>query len=396
MTNTTILSNLLSFIPRHKFNRFVKKYDGDKHSKKVKVYEHFTSILYGVIGNIPSLRSVETSFNSNHRSFDCFAAQEIHRSTMSYYNQREDLVKIYKDVFDNVLKQALDNDKISREEYIQTGRVVNIIDSTEIRLNANSKTCYPSKHKADKSHIKVHVLTNYAKDLPKEIYFSEHNVNDITVAKNIVNISKNEIYIFDRGYYDFSWWKKIDDRGSIFITRLKKNSPCNKKKSLTNKFIDPNIISDSSFTLNTRLSKTRKNPYKKRLREVLVKDEQGKLLRLLTNDFKSSAEQISNLYKTRWSIELFFKWIKQNLKIKKFYGYSKTAIKIQILIAMIGYILLKLLKATLNIKQSFIEYVNICKAHIMEKVKNILLFFFPPPAKRTKKEHPHNIQLCLV
>lgn len=379
MKNTTILSNLLEFIPRHKFNRFVKKHDGDKYSKNFTMHNHFSALLYGVISESKSLRSIESEYNSNHDSFFIHKSRSVSKSTISDINSRDKSVSIYEDVFKYVVQQALDNNKITRNEHIETGKITNMIDASEIRLNHNCESFYPSKHGKDKSHFKIHIVTHYIKDLPKEVYFSKHNVNDVTIAKELINISHNQIYVFDRGYYDFGWWKKIDDAQSIFVTRLKKNSPCNNIKIHSDCFTNENIISDITFNLNKRLSKTRKNPYSKRLREVKVNDDHGNILRIVTNDLNSSAEVIADLYKARWSIELFFKWIKQNLRIKKFYSHSENGIKVQILIAMIAYILLKILKESVNIKQNFIHFVNICKAHLMQKVKNMIIFFIKPP-----------------
>ena len=379
MQNTTILSNLLHFIPRHKFNRFVKKYDCDKYSKVFTMHDHFVSMLYGVISQSSSLRRLESSYNSNYDSFITLKTRSISKSRMGVINNKDKTVKLYYDVFQHLLSMAINKDKLCKKEYLETDKLVNLIDSSEIKLNSKSRKIYPSKNAKDGSHIKVHVVTDYAKDIPKEVYFSEHNVNDITVAKKLINITANQIYVFDRGYYDFQWWKKIDDAGSLFVTRLKKNSPCNNPKVHNSKFQDKNIISDTTFTLNKRLAKTRKNPYRKRLREVKVKDEYGNILRLVTNDFSSSSETISKLYKARWNIELFFKWIKQNLKIKKFYSYSKNGIKVQILIAMIAYLLLKLMKNNISIKQNFVHFVTICKNNLMKKIQNIMFLFFKPP-----------------
>lgn len=264
MENTTILSNLLAFIPRHKFNRFVKKHEGDKLSKKLSVYQHFTTMLYAVVSGSSSLRDIENNFNSNHKAFKDVRCLSTYRSSISYMNQKSNLLDIYKDVFNYLLSMALNNDKISRSEYIETNKVTNIIDSTEITLNSNSKNIYPSKCKKPESKFKVHVITDYCKDLPKEVYFSEHNVNDITIAKELVKIEPNQIYIFDRGYHDYSWWKEIDNKKSIFISRLKKNSICQNRKTLSTDFTNKDIISDSSFNTASRLAHSRRHPYKNR------------------------------------------------------------------------------------------------------------------------------------
>ena len=376
MQDTTILSNLLSFIPRHKFNRFVNKYSGDKYSKNFKMHDHFASMLYGVITSSNSLRCIEAGFNSHNESFLHLKTRSVSKSTLSDINNRDKSRKIYEEVLDYIINLCLSNNKLSKTDYQSTNKLVNIIDSTEIKLNANSQKYYPSKHRGNQSHMKVHVVTDYANSMPKDIKFTRHNINDITVAKRLFKIETNQIYVFDKGYYDFKWWSDIDKANSIFVTRLKKNSPRNNIKILNESFSDTNIISDKSINLSKRLKHSRNHPYKKRLREVVVKGENNKILYLVTNDMISDPEQIAKLYKARWSIELFFKWIKQNLKIKKFYGYSQNAIKIQIMIAIIAYLLIKMLKQNIDNKKSFIQFFYICRANIMKKIHNIYILFY--------------------
>ena len=179
--------------------------------------------------------------------------------------------------------------------------------------------------------------------VPVYLAVTAAKVNDITAAK-AMPIEAGATYVFDLGYYDYSWWARLDAAGCRIVTRFKSNTPlCIVEDHAVAG--DGAILSDRVGYLPARQAKNRKNPFSDPVREVRVKIETGKILRILTNDLDASAEEIAGLYKHRWQIELFFRWVKQNLKIKKFLGASENAIRIQIAIALIAYLLLRLAHA---------------------------------------------------
>jgi IS4 transposase len=149
-------------------------------------------------------------------------------------------------------------------------------------------------------------------------------------------------YVFDKGYYCFAFWAELADAGCTFVTRLKVNTPVQVTRSRHLPKNAPHILRDEIGTLPERMAKSRKNPFRKPVRLVTVKLEHGKQLTLLTNDLKASAVEIAALYKSRWAIELFFKWVKQNLKLRHFFGESRNAVTLQIIAALIAHLLVRL------------------------------------------------------
>ena len=191
------------------------------------------------------------------------------------------------------------------------------------------------------------------------------NINDITAAK-AMPIEPGATYVYDLGYYDYGWWAKIDDAGCRFVTRLKKNTP----------FVvvmenpvpqNSNIVSDRIGHLPQRLANSRRNPLQVPVREVRVIIDTGKMLRIVTNDLDASAQEIADLYKQRWQIELFFRWIKQTLRIKHFIGISENAVRIQIAVALIGYLILRLAQAAQKTVRSPLQFARLVRANLMHR-----------------------------
>ena len=203
-----------------------------------------------------------------------------------------------------------------------------------------------------------------------------------------MEIEAKTTYVFDKGYYKFDWWRQIDSKQSYFITPIKKNSPTEIIKEREIK--SDKILNDAEVRLSERLSHSRKNPYQKLIRKIIVIREEGKEpLTLLTNDMQRTAEEIAELYKKRWQIELFFKWIKQNLKIKKFLGRSVNALKIQVITAMISFLLIKYFQNNLPFKKSMQTCARLIQSNLMLK-KELIDLFSEPPDKIIKS---FNVQL---
>jgi len=173
-------------------------------------------------------------------------------------------------------------------------------------------------------------------------------------------------YVYDLGYYDYGWWSAIDDAGSRFVTRLKKNTPftvVHKNRAPKNS----SIVSDCIGHLPARLAASRKNPLQVPVREIRVVIATGKALRIVTNDLDASAEEIADLYKQRWQIELFFRWIKQTLKIRHFIGVSENAVRIQIAVALIAFLVLRMAQAAQKAVRRPIEFVRLARTNLMHR-----------------------------
>ncbi len=205
------------------------------------------------------------------------------------------------------------------------------------------------------------------------------NVNDITAAKEMP-IEAGATYVFDLGYYDYGWWAELDEAGCRIVTRLKTNTPFT---VVEDRPVAPGsaIISDRTGHLPKRLAASRRNPMSGLVREIQVIIETGKMLRIFTNDLKASAQEIADLYKRRCAIELFFRWVKQTLKIGHFLGTSENAVRIQITVALIAFLLLRLTHDANKIIKSPVAFAGLIRTNLMHRRAIAELLQAAPPPK---------------
>lgn len=328
----TIIGKLLSGINRKKFKRIVDKYKGDFAVKKLTCWEQFVSVFLGQITESVTLREIVDliKFHSNHQ-YHLGIRKDVARSTLAKANETRDW-RIYRDLFLDLVS----NFKSSK--LYKTTEMVKIIDSTPINLNLTQHPWIETTLKV--KGLKTHVVYDLTNKTPILFDITGARTNDITWSKSI-KLEKGITYIMDRGYTDYNWWFEINEKSSFFVTRLKKDA---KIENLTELRSTNNGISSQIFKLTNKHPRGRTtNRYANiPLRKVIVEREGKAPLILVTNDFSRSDTEIAELYKQRWQIELFFKWIKQNLKIKKFLGKSENAIRTQICIAMISFVLQKM------------------------------------------------------
>ena len=259
----------------------------------------------------------------------------------------------------------------------KASEAVRLIDSTGVRLSSLSADW--ATFSTNVYGAKMHIVYDPAADRPVYFAITPANVNDITVGKGMP-IEAGASYVFDLGFYDYSWWAKIDDGGGRFVTRLKKSTPlriikenCVPKSS--------NILQDRIGFLPERLARSRKNPLQVAVRELEVVIATGKRLRIVTNDLDAPAEEIADLYKQRWQIELFFRWVKQTLRIKHFIGVSENAVRIQIIVALIAFLILRLAQATQRTVHSPLQFARLIRANLMHRraIDRLLQPQLPPP-----------------
>ena len=204
------------------------------------------------------------------------------------------------------------------------------------------------------------------------------NVNDVTPAQQMP-VKPGASYVWDLGYYDFALWSKFDAAGCRVVTRLKKNTPLQFSETRDVPTGGP-ILSDRIGTLPRRLAYSRRNPMQKPVREIRLRIDSGKVLRIVTNDLQATAQEIADLYKRRWAIELFFRWIKQNLRIRKFLGTSENAVRIQIAIALIAFLLLRMVQRAHSAVKSPLDFARLIRANLMDR-RPIRDLEQPPPRK---------------
>ncbi len=285
--------------------------------------DQFSAMLYGQLAGAASLREIEGGLESHKARLYHVHAKPVKRSTLADANASRP-VAVFAGLFAKLMKQAHRGLRRSLEE------TVYLIDSTSLRLNGLSEKW--ARFSTGVCGAKAHVIDDAEAACPVYMTVTAANVNDITAAQDMP-IEAGATYVFDLGYYDYEWWSKLDAAGCRIVTRFKSNTPlCEIEERPVAR--NGAVLSDRVGYLPARQAKNRKNPFGDPVREVRVVIDTGKILRILSNDLDASAEEIAGLYKRRWDIELFFRWIKQTLKIKKFLGTSENAVRIQVAVAL--------------------------------------------------------------
>ena len=253
--------------------------------------------------------------------------QPVRRSTLADAN-RVRPASLFEDVLDALVRElGASCGRRGRE-------MLRLIDATRVLVGKRIESWEVD------GCVKLHVVYDPGADAPVCIAVTSARTNDITPAKRFP-IEPGATYVFDKGYYDFGFWAGLDAKGCRFVTRLKKNSPTRLIETRATDADGP-VLADRVAFLSTRLASSRSNPFDKPVRLIDVRIDSGREITLLSNDLDAPAAEIAALYKQRWQVELFFKWIKQNLKIRHFLGASENAVRIQITTALIAYLLLRL------------------------------------------------------
>jgi hypothetical protein len=352
----SVFHSLLKHVPWHKFEQIAKEHGADGLARKVTTKQQFIGLLYGQLSGAASLREIVTGMASHATRLYHVGAAPVKRSTLSDANAKRPW-QVFGELFTAMLPQAHRGLRRTIKD------AVRLIDSTSVRLSSLSGDW--ATFSADVFGAKAHIVYDPNADRPVYFAVTAANVNDITAAK-AMPIEAGATYAFDLGYYDYGWWAALDDAGCRFVTRLKKNTPIIVvRENRVRK--DGNILSDRIGHLPARLANSRKNPLQVPVREIVVRIETGKVLRIVSNDLDAPAKEIADLYKQRWDIELFFRWVKQTLRIKRFIGVSENAVRIQIAVALIAFLILRMAQAAQNIVHSPLEFARLVRTNLMHR-----------------------------
>jgi IS4 transposase len=352
----SVFHSLTKHIPWTRFDQIVKTYGADELVRKLTTKRQFIALLYGQFSGSTSLREIVTGMASHETQLYHLGAAPVKRSTLSDANAERPW-QVFSELFGQMLPQA------HRGLRRATADAVRLIDSTTVRLSSLSQDW--AAFSADVFGAKAHIVYDPKADRPVYFAVTPSNVNDITAAK-VMPIEAGATYVYDLGYYDYGWWAELDDAGCRFVTRLKKNTPFtavheNRVPTASN------ILSDRIGHLPARLAKSRNNPLQVPVREVRVIIDTGKILRVVTNDIDAPAEEIADLYKQRWQIELFFRWVKQTLRIRHFVGVSENAVRIQIAIALIAFLILRMAQLAQKAVRSLLEFARLVRSNLMHR-----------------------------
>ena len=363
----SLFSQVMDFVPWTSFNRIVGKYGGDVRVRTLRCTEHFRVMAFAQITFRESLRDIEACLGAQPAKLMSMGLRgPVAKSTLADANELRDW-RIWSDLAAVLIKRAR---KLYWEDDIglDLANTVYALDSTTIDL---CLSLFPwADFRSTKAAIKMHTLLDLRGPIPSFIHISDGKMGD-ALALDLITPEAGAIYVMDRGYVDFRRLYVIHRAGAFFVTRTKINM---KYRRVYSHGIDKTagLKADQTIALDGLYSK---QDYPQRLRRVSFRDpETGKYLVFLTNNFVLSAAMIAALYKKRWAVELFFKWLKQNLRIKHFYGTSENAVKTQIWIAVCVYALAAIIKKEMALDVSLYTFLQILSVHSFEKTQLIRAF----------------------
>jgi len=349
MYRNTRFGEVMKGLSRSNFEKIVDRFGNDKHTKGFRSWDQLIAMVYAQLSGCRSLRELEAGFNSQTDHYYHLGSRSVKRSTLADANRDRDS-GVFAEICNLLMKG------IQRTQRAELTDLLYLIDSTPIPLKGRGYDDWTKDNTTRRTQgLKVHMMYKPKSNLPVHTEISAPNINDIEAGRRI-GLEAGATYVFDKGYCDYNWWYQIHQRGAYFVTRFKKNAGVVTEKSLEIEEQDNNaILTDEQVGFKHRRpgGKRINDYYGTALRRIVVdRPDKDTPLVLVTNDFERSAQEIAELYRRRWGIELFFKWLKQNLKIKCFLGRSKNAVKTQIYTALIAYILAELYRRHSGIKQT--------------------------------------------
>ena len=356
----TVFKQLLQFLPHHEFNKCVARYNGSYKVRRFSCYDQFLCLAYAELSGRESLRDIETCLNShNEKLYHIGFRGKVSRSTLADANESRDY-RIFQD-FGYVLIGTAE--KLYKDEALEIDlkQPLYAFDSTTIDL---CLSLFPwAKFRETKAAVKMHTLLNLRGSIPSFIMVTTGKVNDVKVLDELP-VKADSVITMDRGYIDFKRLYEIHHKAAFFVIRAKDNL---KFRRLYSREVDKTTGLRADQTIILLTKKSRKG-YPEHLRRVSYVDkEQNKRFVFLTNHFGIPAKTVADVYKQRWQVELFFKWIKQHLRIKAFYGTSPNAVKTQLWVGLCIYLLVAITKKRLNLTISLYTFLQIIEVNLFEK-----------------------------
>ncbi len=365
----TVFSQLLKLIPRHEFETLAKQHHSGRSFRSASRWSQFVTMAMGQLSGRKSLRDIVDNVSAQAHRLYHLGSAKLSRSNLSRINENKPYA-LYEALFEKLLRRC---QGVVPGHNFRFKNPLYSLDASTIDL---CLSVFPwAKFRTTKGAVKLHVGLNHAGYLPEFVTLTEGKKHDITVGR-ILKFPKGSIVAIDKAYNDYSWYKHLTGNGIYFVTRLKSNAKyrvIDRREVLKNK----GLTSDQTIEF-TGLQTAKKCPVQ--LRRIGYRDpDTGKHYVFLTNNFKLAAKTIADIYKARWQVELFFKWIKQNLKIKSFVGTSKNAVMTQIWIALCMYLLLVFLKFQSKLTKSMQQILRLLQLNLFEKRDMMALLRGDPP-----------------
>ena len=379
----TLFHSMLRFIPRHQFEALETRYSTGRKSRNFSRWNQFVHLMFMQLTGRASLRDGIQSMNARVKNLYHMGAGPVSRSTFADANNKRP-ASLYEALFEKVYQRCR---MISPNHKFKFKNKLYSLDASTIDLSLGA---FPwASFRRTKSAVKIHTLLDHAGYLPAFVVITDGKTHETKVAESI-NLDKGSIIAEDRAYTDYKWFAKLQENGIFFVTRQKTNAVYRVfERRSVNK--NQGLCSDQTIVLTG--IKGRQCPYP--LRRIGYRDlESKKHYVFITNNFKLSAKTIADIYKERWQIEIFFRWIKQNLKIKAFIGNSRNAVMTQIYVALIAYLLLCMFKFLSKIPASLQNLIRIIQLNLFRRCT--LEELFEPPPKTIKNNHINSqLMLCL-
>ena len=367
---------MLQLISRLEFQSIVSRHNGDHRVRKLRCWDQFIYLLIGQLGRRDSLRETISTNHSLASKLYHLGTKKLCRSTLSDANNKRPH-EIYRDLFFQTLKKV---QNVTPKYKLKLPRKLFILDSTTIDLCLK---LFPwARFRKTKAAVKLHTVLQVDGLLPTFLHITDGKTHDVKAARKL-KLPENSMVVFDRGYNDFELFNSFTDHNIRFVTRKKTNA---KFCIIKSQKVEPetDVLSDDIIQFSGYYSKRN---YPKQLRLIHYHDkETNRKLTFFTNDFTLEAKTIADIYKARWEIELFFKTIKQNLKVKRFIGTSRNAVMTQIWIAMIAYLITSYYKFIYKAKSSIQTLIRIIQVNLFERkyLKELFEFDKLKPAMNIK------------
>ena len=347
-----VFAQIVEFLPRYEFEKCVKRYKGDFHTKSLNSYNHLLQLIFGQITSCTSLRDICLCLKAHQNNlYHLGIRQQVNQSSLSRANEKRDY-RIFQDFGYHLIEQVRPLFAKERTPLIDLEETIFALDSTSISVSINLAAWASGKY--SRGAVKMHTLLDLRGNIPTFIHISDGTWHDSN-AMDYIQFESNAVYTMDKAYVDLTALNKMDSIGAYFVTRAK--SVMRYRIIETMDTNEDGILADQLVMLTGHKSS---RLYPKPLRIVQYRDaETNEELTFMSNNMDISALDIANIYRNRWQIEVFFKWIKQNMTVKRMWGYSENAVRIHLWTTIISYLLMAKIKANLQTEYSITEVARI-------------------------------------
>jgi len=355
-----VFAQIVEFLPRYEFEKCVKRYKGDFHTKSLSSYNHLLQLIFGQITSCTSLRDICLCLKAHQNNlYHLGIRQQVNQSSLSRANEKRDY-RIFQDFGYHLIEQVRPLFAKERTPLIDLEETIFALDSTSISVSINLAAWASGKY--SRGAVKMHTLLDLRGNIPTFIHISDGTWHDSNVM-DYIQFESNAVYTMDKAYVDLTALNKMDSIGAYFVTRAK--SVMRYRIIETMDTNEDGILADQLVMLTGHKSS---RLYPKPLRIVQYRDaETNEELTFMSNNMDISALDIANIYRNRWQIEVFFKWIKQNMTVKRMWGYSENAVRIHLWTAIISYLLMAKIKANLQTEYSITEVARILGVSVLAK-----------------------------